>query len=315
MPQMLRCATRNSPLAVWQAEHVQDALKRHHPEHQVQLLPLTTEGDRRLAVSLAKIGGKGLFVKEIEQAVLDGKADFAVHSLKDMPAQLDPRFVVPAFLKRSSPWDAVVSSRHHALSDLPAAPRVGTSSMRRAHQARLLWPHMECVPLRGNLDTRLGKLDSLQLDAAILAEAGLIRLGRTAFRIHTFSEYEMLPAAGQGILAVACLADNTALREVLASINDAPTQQIAWAERALNQHLGGSCLTPLAGYARFEQANVLKLKGALFGNQGEVMWSEASASVHGEASCHDLGCQVAEALNRQGAQAVLSQCRKDEPSV
>jgi hydroxymethylbilane synthase len=299
-------ATRESRLALWQAEHVR-ALLRTRCNLQATLLGMTTRGDQILDRSLAKVGGKGLFVKELESALEEGRADLAVHSLKDVPMDLPPGFVLAAVLEREDCSDAFVSPRHASWRELPHGARVGTSSLRRVVQLKQLRPDLQVEPLRGNLDTRLRKLDEGQYDAIVLAAAGLIRLG-LADRIRArFSFDEMLPAAGQGALGIEVRAADAALRATLAPLIHAPTWLAVHAERAVSRTLGGSCSVPLAAYARW-QADELLLEAALghgANSSQPLLTANARAKPGDAAAASALGEQVAARLREQGADAYL----------
>ena len=300
-------ATRESRLALWQAEHVRELL-RAQCGLQATLLGMTTRGDQILDRSLSKVGGKGLFVKELETALEESRADLAVHSLKDVPMDLPPGFVLAAVLEREDPGDAFVSPRHASWRELPQGARVGTSSLRRVVQLKHLRPDLSVLPLRGNLDTRLRKLDEGQYDAIVLAAAGLIRLG-LADRIRArFSFDEMLPAAGQGALGIEVRASDAALRATLASLIHTPTWLAVHAERAVSRTLGGSCSVPLAAYARW-QGSELVLHAAL-GHAGDVaqplLKAHTSATPADAAAASAMGEQVAARLREQGADAYLA---------
>ncbi|WP_050856474.1 hydroxymethylbilane synthase, partial [Bordetella pertussis] len=248
----LTIATRASRLALWQAEHVRDLLRARYPACSVELLTLTTRGDQILDRTLSKVGGKGLFVKELETALLDGRADLAVHSLKDVPVDLHAPFELSCVLERADPRDAFVSNDYGSLADLPPGAAVGTSSLRRESQIRARYPHLVVKPLRGNLDTRLGKLDNGDYAAIVLAAAGLERLGLAA-RIRALLEPDdSLPAAGQGALGIEILQGRADVRAMLAPLGDAATLACVTAERAVSRMLGGSCQVPLAAYARID---------------------------------------------------------------
>src|SRR5690625_3806187 len=248
-PSRLVIATRASRLALWQAHHVRDRLLSLYPDCHVDLLEMTTKGDRILDRTLSKVGGKGLFVKELETALLDGRADLAVHSLKDVPVDLTTPFSLPVIMERDDPRDAFVSPRYRSLDDLPDGAVVGTSSLRREAQIRSRYPRLEVKPLRGNLDTRLGKLDRGEYDAIILAAAGLRRLGLQD-RIRALLEPEIsLPSAGQGALGIEILESRSELAGWLQPLSCPATTACALAERAVSRVLGGSCQVPLAAYA------------------------------------------------------------------
>src|SRR5215813_10819915 len=237
---------------MWQARHVQARLAALYPRVTVDILGLTTEGDRRLTVSLASIGGKGLFVKELEEAMAQGRADMAVHSAKDVPAQLPEGYVLAAMLEREDPRDAFLSNGYRDLAALPANARVGTSSLRRQCQLRARYPRLKIEPLRGNVDTRVRKLDEGQLDAVILAAAGLKRLGLAHRITSLLAPEECLPAPGQGALGLECRADRADLLALLAPLADQATARCVAAERAFSRALAGSCNVPLGAYAEIE---------------------------------------------------------------
>ena len=307
MPPALRIATRESRLALWQAEHVR-ALLHERLGITVELLGMTTRGDQILDRALSKVGGKGLFVKELETAIEQGRADIAVHSLKDVPMELPPGFVLGAVLEREDPRDAFVSNRCAALADLPHGARVGTSSLRRQVQLLALRPDLDVQPLRGNLDTRLRKLDDGGYDAIVLAAAGLVRLGLAA-RIRTrFDPREMLPAAGQGALGIELRADARALRERIAALADRKTWLAVLAERAVSRTLGGSCSVPLAAHATW-QGESLQLD-ALLGNAQRpampLLRASVNAVVGDDAAADALGVRAAQLLLERGAREYLA---------
>ena len=299
----LTIATRESRLALWQAEHVRELLQARLGST-VSLLGMTTRGDQILDRSLSKVGGKGLFVKELETALAEGHADLAVHSLKDVPMDLPDGFALVAVLEREDPRDALVSPRYGSLSALPQGARVGTSSLRRVAQLLAARPDLQIEPLRGNLDTRLRKLDEGQYDAIVLAAAGLVRLGLAERIAGRFEAAEMLPAAGQGALGIEVRSDDADLRAALATLTDRATWLAVHAERAVSRGLGGSCSMPLAAHAHW-QGDRLHLAAAL-GHAGDptqpLLRAQASASVidHGTLDA-DGATQAAERL---GAEAV-----------
>ena len=299
-------ATRESQLALWQAKHVQSLLQRQFGMH-VELLGMTTRGDQILDRSLSKAGGKGLFVKDLEAALADGRAHVAVHSLKDVPMDLPSGFVLAAVLQREDARDAMVSSRYAALADLPPAAVVGTSSLRRMVQLRALRPDLKVEPLRGNLDTRLRKLDEGQYDAIILAAAGLMRLGLGERIRCMFDPTQMLPAAGQGALCIEVPSDAHAFREQLRQLSHGPTWLAVHAERAVSRALGGNCSMPLAAYAHW-QGGELHLNAALgHSRQPEMPLLRASARgpVADTAAAAALGLQAAGLLRERGAAGYL----------
>lgn len=300
---VLRIATRKSALALWQTEHVATRLRALHPGLEVELVPLSTRGDEVLDRSLSAIGGKGLFLKELEEAMLRGEADLAVHSLKDVPMALEGPFVLPAVLERANPFDAFVSNAYADVASLPPAARVGTSSLRRRAQLKALRPDLDIVDLRGNVNTRLAKLDAGEYAAIVLACAGLERLGFDA-RIRTRLEPPaVLPAASQGAIAIECREDAQEVRALLAPLDHAPTRRCVDAERAMNLALGGSCHAAIAAYC-IEQGERLRLRGWV----GDARSGEGTAiDIEGESYAPEaLGLKVAEALRAQGAERLLA---------
>lgn len=299
-------ATRESRLALWQAHHVQ-ALLQQHLGRTVDLLGMTTRGDQILDRALSKVGGKGLFVKELEVALLEGRAHLAVHSLKDVPMELADEFVLAAVLEREDPRDAWVSPRYPRWQDLPQGARVGTSSLRRVVQLKALRPDLEILPLRGNLDTRLRKLDEGEYAGIVLAAAGLKRLGLGDRIAGVFSTDEMLPAAGQGALGLEVVAADAGLRQALADLNDREAWLATHAERAVSRALGGSCSMPLAAHAQW-QGELLHLR-ALIGHPLDasvpLVRAQASAAVQTVEAAQALGLQVSDALRAGGGAALL----------
>lgn len=296
-------ATRASRLALWQAEHVQARLVALYPDMQVDLLKLSTRGDEILDRSLSKVGGKGLFVKELENALLDGRADLAVHSLKDVPVDMQEPFVLSTILARADSRDAFVSNDYVSLSALPGGAVVGTSSLRREAQLRARFPHLKIEPLRGNLDTRLSKLDSGQYAAIILAVAGLERLG-LAHRIRAcISVEDSLPAAGQGALGIEILQSRTDLVALLAPMVCQATTACTLAERAVSRALGGSCQVPLAAYAQID-LNAMYLRALVASPDGQTIYRADTRGLVTQAEA--LGLNVAEQLKAQGAGAILA---------
>ncbi len=307
MSQTTIIATRESRLALWQAEHVRALLVQRFAI-EVELLGMTTQGDRILDRALSKIGGKGLFVKELETALDDGRAHLAVHSLKDVPMDLPAGFVLAAVLEREDPRDAFVSNRHAALDELPQGAVVGTSSLRRVVQLLALRPDLRIEPLRGNLDTRLRKLDEGGFDAIVLAAAGLVRLGLAARIRSRFAPQQMIPAAGQGALAIEVREDANALRAQLAQLQHRPTWLAAHAERAVSRALGGSCSMPLAAHAVWEGGQLV-LDAAL-GHAGDLhapllRVRKLGAPADAQAATA-LGEEAAAALRAAGAAGYLA---------
>lgn len=303
MPRQIRIATRKSALALWQAEYVKARLEAAHPGLLVSLVPMASRGDKLLDAPLAKIGGKGLFVKELETALLDNEADIAVHSMKDVPMDFPEGLGLYCICEREDPRDAFVSNTFASLDALPAGSVVGTSSLRRQAQLLARRPDLEIRFLRGNVNTRLAKLDAGEYDAIILAAAGLIRLGFEA-RIRDFlSAEDSLPAGGQGAVGIECRSADVELQALLAPLHHADTADRVNAERALNKHLNGGCQVPIACYALLE-GDQLWLRG-LVGQPdgGELLRAEARAP---RAAAEALGVQVAEALLAQGADRILA---------
>jgi len=302
-PDRLVIATRASRLALWQAEHVQARLQALYPECEVVLLKMTTRGDQILDRTLSKVGGKGLFVKELETALLDGRADLAVHSLKDVPVDLQSPFSLPVIMERDDPRDAFVSNLHASLDDLPAGAVIGTSSLRREAQLRARYPRLVVRPLRGNLDTRLGKLDKGEYDAIILAAAGLRRLG-LAERIRGLLDPSVsLPAAGQGALGIEILESRDELAGWLRPLICAETAACALAERAVSRVLGGSCQVPLAAYAQLDGGR-LTVDALVAEPDGSRIVRSRQAGDAAQALA--LGETAARQLLDQGADAILA---------
>ncbi len=290
---------------MWQAEHVQERLRTLYPQCKIDILGMTTRGDQILDRALSKVGGKGLFVKELEVAMSEGRADLAVHSLKDVPMELPPGFVLAAYLEREDPRDAFVSTHYASLEALPNGAVVGTSSLRRQALIAARFPHLHVQPLRGNLDTRLGKLDRGDYAAIILAAAGLKRLGLAA-RIRAFLEpEESLPAPGQGAMAIEIPAARADVMALLAPLNHLPTALAVRAERTLSKSFGGSCQIPLAAYATVD-GDTMRLRAMIGTPDGLHV---ARADLSGPAAAPEaLGLRVAEVLAQQDAQAILNLC-------
>ena len=298
----LRIATRKSPLALWQSEHVADRLRAAHQRIDVVLVPMSTRGDEVLDRSLAAIGGKGLFLKELEVAMQRGEADCAVHSLKDVPMELEPGFAIGAVLERADAADAFVSNTVERLDQLPEGARVGTSSLRRQSQLRARRPDLELLDLRGNVNTRLAKLDAGDYDAIVLACAGLQRLGFDARIRARLDAPDWLPAPAQGAIAIECRDDDEAIACLFSALDDATTRTCVEAERAMNRALHGSCHVPVAGFAQLD-GETMSLAG-LVGSASDGMIVRANA--RGPADAPDaLGIRVAEMLLAQGARALI----------
>ena len=303
MSRELRIATRSSPLALWQAEHVKARLEALQPALRVELVSLSTRGDELLDVSLATAGGKGLFVKELESAITEGRADVAVHSMKDVPAELPAGFTLAAILAREDPRDAFVSLTHENLAALPAGAVVGTSSLRRQAQIAARHPALEIRPLRGNLDTRIAKLDRGDYAAIVLAVAGLKRLGLAERIRSTLSVDESLPAAGQAALGVECLGERGDLLDLLKPLEDADSSACVRAERQVNLALGGSCTIPLGAYAEIV-AGRMRLRALVASPDGRrSVRAEGEGDIQGAAA---LGLRVAALLRERGAGEILA---------
>ncbi len=302
-------ASRESRLAMWQAEHVRARLLELYPHSTVEILGMTTRGDQILDRTLSKVGGKGLFVKELEVAMQNGEADLAVHSLKDVPMELPDGFELAAILEREDARDAFVSNDYARLADLPDGAIVGTSSLRRQALIAARYPKLVIHPLRGNLDTRLGKLDKGEYAAIILAAAGLKRLGMAA-RIRSVIEPEdSLPAPGQGAMAIEIPAGREDLRQLLAPLNHPDTAHAVRAERTLSLTFGGSCQIPLAAFATVD-GNAMHLRAMVATPDGKRI---ARAEINGEATAPEaLGRQIASLLEAQDARSILAECKTDE---
>jgi len=298
MMSSIRIATRKSPLALWQSEHVAACLRQAHPGIKTELVPLSTRGDKILDRPLAEIGGKGLFLKELEIAMQRGEADCAVHSLKDMPMELEPGFALAAILTRANPADALVSPYFESIDALPEAACVGTSSLRRQAQLRALRPDLEIMDLRGNVNTRLARLDAGEYAAIILATAGLVRLNLADRIVQQLSPTDWLPAPAQGALAIECRSDQPALLDCLSVLDDADTRCCVEAERAMNRVLGGSCHVPVGAYARLHAGRV-RLDG-MVGSAKDGRQVRASGEAHGNAG-EALGEAIAQQLLGAGA--------------
>ena len=302
-PAKLVIASRESALAMWQAEHIRDRLLALYPKTDVSILGMTTQGDQILNVSLSKIGGKGLFVKELETALEEGRADIAVHSLKDVPMHMPEGFMLCCIGKREDPRDAFVSNNFANLDALPAGSIVGTSSLRRESQLRARFPHLKIEPLRGNVQTRLRKLDEGLYAAIILAAAGLKRLG-LGVRIRDFiSPENSLPAVGQGALGIECRSDRPDLEILLRPLHDVETAACVYAERAMSRALAGSCQVPLGGFAEVKNGQ-LHMRGFVASPDGtRMVRAEQTGSMDAPEA---LGDAVAASLRAQGAEEILA---------
>ena len=299
----IRIATRGSPLALWQAEHVAARLRQLHPALEVSLLTMKTRGDKLLDAPLAKVGGKGLFVKELEHGLLDGSADLAVHSLKDVPVQFPEGLELALVMEREDPRDAFVSNRYASLAEMPAGALVGTSSLRRQTQVRERYPDLRVDWLRGNVNTRLGKLDNGDYDAIILAASGLMRLGFDDRIRAPIAPEECLPAIGQGVLGIEIRSDDAQLRDWIAPLAHAETAQLVRAERAFNETLNGGCQVPIAGHAIYDGEQIY-LRGLVGEPDGsEILRAEIRGA---REQAHELGVKLARELLERGADRILA---------
>jgi hydroxymethylbilane synthase len=298
----IRIATRKSPLALWQAEYVKSNLLKHHPHLIIELVTFTTQGDKILDVPLAKIGGKGLFVKELENAMLAGEADLAVHSMKDVPMECPEGLAITTICEREDPTDAFVSNRFATLDDLPHGAIVGTSSLRRQCQLRALRPDLVIRDLRGNVGTRLGRLDNNEYDAIILASAGLKRLGLEARLRQQLTQ--LLPAVGQGAVGIETRINDTELHQLLAPLHHQETALCVQAERAMNRRLQGGCQVPIAGFATIN--NQILTLNALVGSIDGLQIIHQQAQTQDLLAVESLGEHVATGLLNQGAAAILA---------
>ena len=302
-PERMVIASRESALALWQARHIQARLAQLYPAADIVILGMTTEGDRRPEVSLQQVGGKGLFVKELEEALLDGRADLAVHSLKDVPMTLAPEFALAAIGERADPRDAFVSRRYRSPVEVPPGSRVGTSSLRRASQLHARYPALKVEPLRGNVPTRLAKLDRGDYEAIVVAAAGLKRLGLEDRITLLLTPEESVPAAGQGALAVECRADRADLKAWLAPLHHASTAACVTAERSFSRSLAGNCNVPLGAYAELA-GHVLRLRGLVAQPDGaRIVRGEAEGTSEAPEA---LGRSLAATLEAQGAGDILA---------
>lgn len=298
----VRIATRKSPLALWQAEHVASELRRHEPALTVELVRLTTQGDKILDQALSKVGGKDLFVKEIEAALLDGRAQVAVHSLKDVPTELPAGLEVTAFPPREDPRDALVSLKGYTLTTLPQGASVGTCSLRRAAQLLRHRPDLVIKPIRGNVQTRLKKLEEENLDATILAYAGLLRLGMTQVATEVLSPERSLPAIGQGILAVECQREDHGTTQRVRRLDDVAARAAALTERAFLRRLQGGCQVPIAGHATLS-GDQITLRGLVASLDGRESFEDQITGPRGDAEA--LGTELADRLLSRGAKRIL----------
>jgi hydroxymethylbilane synthase len=301
---LIRIGSRGSQLALWQANHIAALLRGLG--HEVEIATITTTGDRLQGVPFARVGSKGMFTKEIEEALAEGAIDLAVHSLKDLPTELDARFVIAAVTERVDPRDVFVSISYTSMDKLPAGARVGTSSLRRQSQLRGRWPGVNYVEFRGNVDTRLRKLSERQVDAAVLAAAGLDRLGRTEWVRERFSEDVLCPAPGQGALAIECRAADERTRTVLASLEHAESRFAVTAERVALAALGGGCQVPIGAYCRRDgdayRADMYRITGCVSSPDGATVLRAEERGADAQA----LGATLADSLLKQGALQLLA---------
>ena len=299
---ILKIATRQSPLALWQAEHIRSRLNQLYPDLTVELVKFVTQGDKILDTPLAKIGGKGLFVKELEAALLDGRADLAVHSMKDVPMHLPDGLSLAVICEREDPFDAFVSNQYQHFNELPQGAKVGTSSLRRKCQILQQRPDLEIIDLRGNVGTRLSKLDEGLYDAIILASAGLKRLGLADRIRHSLSAEISLPAVGQGALGLECRSNDSALLKLIEPLQHQETSNCVRAERAFNAYLEGGCQVPIAGYATLRNDQI-QIEGRVGSVDGKVILKAQRVGAIEQAE--QLGEQLAQDLLAQGAGDLL----------
>jgi len=307
----LTIASRKSALALWQSEFIKSQLKSLYPDLTVNILSMSTQGDKILDVPLAKIGGKGLFVKELETALLTGEADIAVHSMKDVPMAFPEGLELGAICERADPFDAFVSNHYNDLADLPAKSVVGTSSLRRQSQLSAIRPDLEIKPLRGNVNTRLKKLDEGEFDAIILAASGLKRLGFDARIKSTLNQEDSLPAVGQGALGIECRTEDKHIKELIAPLSHSTSELCVRAERAMNERLQGGCQVPIAGFATLNE-NEITLQGLVASIDGKTILKSTMSldATQGE----ELGVAIAEDLLAQGAGPLLEAAHEHQPT-
>ncbi|MDD2758917.1 MAG: hydroxymethylbilane synthase [Methylomonas sp.] len=298
----IRIATRQSPLALWQAAHVASRLQLAFPDVKTELIKMVTRGDKILDAPLAKVGGKGLFVKELEQGMLEGVADIAVHSMKDVPVEFPEGLHLAVILEREDPTDAFVSNRYRSLAELPADARIGTSSLRRQCQIKEKFPQAEILSLRGNVNTRLAKLDAGEYDAIILASAGLKRLGLGERITAALSPEESLPAMGQGAIGIECRTDDIEIHDYLDVLHDEETSIRVKAERSMNARLNGGCQVPIAGFAEI-RGDRLFMRGLVGSPDGSLLYRAQAESPLDQAE--RLGVSIADDLLAQGADKIL----------
>jgi len=299
---IIRIATRKSPLALWQAEHVAARLKAFFPALETELVTMVTKGDKILDAPLAKVGGKGLFVKELEQGMLEGVADIAVHSMKDVPVEFPAGLHLAVILEREDPTDAFVSNHFQSLADLPATAKIGTCSLRRQCQIKEKLPQTQILSLRGNVNTRLAKLDAGEFDAIILASAGLKRLGMADRITQSLPTTVSLPAIGQGAIGIECRVDDAQVNQMLQVLHHEATHICVRAERAMNARLNGGCQVPIGGFAQLD-GELLFMRGLVGSPDGSVIYRAEKQGTIAQAEA--IGVAIAEDLLAQGADKIL----------
>lgn len=304
MQKTIRIATRQSPLALWQAQHIREQLIQLWPDLTIELLPMITSGDKFLKDKLLAAGGKGLFVKELEEALLDKRADLAVHSTKDMPSFLPPGLSLPVICKRDNPFDAMISTQYSSLQSLPTNAIIGTASLRRQSQLLAYRPDLQIKTLRGNIQTRLSKLEAEEFDAIILAASGLERMNLHASITELLPDNIMLPTCGQGALSIECRTDDGEIQEIIAPLNDSLSSLCVHTERQVNAQLGGNCHVPLAVFCNPTQDKMLSLRARLLSVDGKVEMSHSQTAPYEQASF--LATQCTDALLAQGAAALIN---------
>lgn len=301
---IIRIATRNSPLALWQANHIRTCLMQHWPHVQIDLVPMVTSGDRFLKDKLQIIGGKGMFVKELEEALLDGRADLAVHSMKDVPATFPSGLSIAVICTRDNPFDALISKTYTSLDDLPVGARIGTTSLRRQSQLLAHRPDLNMQSLRGNIQTRLSKLEAGDFDAIVLATAGLERMGLHAMITQMIDENIMLPACAQGALGIECRSDDIDMHELIAPLNHPVSALCVHTERRVNAMLGGNCHVPIAVYCTSETDSQLLLRARVATADGDIMIHDTQRGHQDDAMI--LAEQCAQTLLENGAATLLA---------
>jgi hydroxymethylbilane synthase len=301
----LKIATRRSPLALWQANWVAQGLETHHPGLRTELVEMTTSGDRIQDRPLATAGGKGLFLKELEHGLIAGDADIAVHSMKDVTVTIPEELLIPVFCPREDPRDAFVSNRYASLEDMPAGAVVGTSSLRRQTQVKHRYPHLEVITLRGNVNTRLAKLDRGEFDAILLAVAGLVRLEMTARIRQRIDPSSLLPAVGQGVMGIECRGDDQRALELIQCLNDRDSETAIIAERRVNAALDGGCQVPIAAYADTPASGRLRLRALVGTPDGKTLLNAEDSDSPERAD--ELGARVGRSLIEQGARNILDE--------